>query len=213
MESERPTPRLYLVTPSIKDAAAFARDLESALGADDIAAVLLRLTPGGESELVGRVKLLAPVVQRAGAALVLDGNADLVGRGGADGAHLTGINALQGAIERLKPERIAGAGGLTTRHDAMLAAEAGADYVLFGEPDFGNERPGLGAIEDRIAWWAEVFEPPCVGYATSLVEVGALAAAGADFVAVADFVWNDPRGPAAAIADAAQCLKQMEAAK
>jgi thiamine-phosphate pyrophosphorylase len=211
-ETERPAPRLYLVTPPVKDAAAFARTLESALGAADIAAVLLRLAPDEEPELVGRIKLLAPLAERAGAALLLDGNADLVGRSGADGAHLTGIHALDGAIGKLKPDRIAGAGGMTTRHDAMLAAEADADYILFGEPDLNGERPSLSAIEDRVSWWAEVFQPPCVGYATNLEEIAALAAAGADFVAV-DFVWDDPRGLAAAVADAAQRLKQTEAAK
>ena len=212
-EAERPAPRLYLVTPPIKDALAFARALAPALGAADAAAVLLRLAPGDEPELLGRIKVIAPIAERAGAALVLDGNVDLVGRSGADGAHLTGIHALQGAIRRLKPDRIAGAGGMTTRHDAMLAAEADADYVLFGEPDLNGERPSLSAIEGRVSWWAEVFQPPCVAYATSLEEVAALAAAGADFVALADFVWNDPRGPAAAIADASQRLTQTEVAK
>jgi thiamine-phosphate pyrophosphorylase len=212
-ESQRPAPRLYLVTPPVQDAAAFALALEPALGAADVAAVLLRLAPGGESELVLRIKLLAPIAQRAGAALLLDGHVDLVGRSGADGAHLTGIHALEGAIERLKPERIAGAGGMTTRHDAMLAAEADADYILFGEPDLNAERPSLVAIADRVSWWAEVFQPPCVAYAASLDEVGPLAAAGADFVAAADFVWEDPRGPAAAVADAAQRLKQTEGAE
>ena len=212
-ESERPAPRLYLVTPPVKDAAAFARALEPALAAADIAAVLLRLELDEEAELIGRIQLLAPLVQRAGAALVLDGNVDLVGRSGADGAHLTGIHAFEGAIDRLKPDRIAGAGGMTTRHDAMLAAEADADYVLFGEPDLNGARPSLSAIEARVAWWAEVFQPPCVAYATSLDEVAALAAVGADFVAVADFVWSDPRGPGAAVRDAAQRLQQTEAAK
>jgi thiamine-phosphate pyrophosphorylase len=212
-ETERPAPRLYLVTPPVRDAEAFARMLEPALDAADIAAVLLRLAPGGESELVTRIKLLGPIAEGAGAALLLDGNVDLVGRSGADGAHLTGIHAVEDAIGRLKPQRIAGAGGLTTRHDAMLAAEAESDYVLFGEPGLNGERPSLTAIEERLSWWQEVFEPPCVGYATSLDEVSALAAAGADFVAVADFVWNDPRGPAAAVADAAQRLKQREGAK
>jgi thiamine-phosphate pyrophosphorylase len=209
----KPAPRLYLITPPVKDAVAFARELQATLEAADVAAVLLRLAHGGESELVDRIKLLAPIAQRSGAALVLDGNVDLVGRSGADGAHLTGIHAVQGEIERLKPDRIAGAGGLTTRHDAMLAAEAGADYVLFGEPDLKNERPGLGAIEERVAWWTEVFQPPCVAYAANVDEVAAFVAAGADFVAVADFVWNDPRGAAAAVADSARRLKQMEPAK
>jgi thiamine-phosphate pyrophosphorylase len=95
----------------------------------------------------------------------------------------------------------------------MLAAEAGADYVLFGEPDLKNERPSLSGIEERVAWWAEVFEPPCVAYAASVDEVAAFVAAGADFVAVTDFVWNDPRGAAAAVADSAMRLKQTEAAK
>jgi thiamine-phosphate pyrophosphorylase len=212
-ETERPAARLYLVTPPVSDAEAFARMLEPALEAADIAAVLLRLEPGGESELVTGIKLLGPIAERAGAALLLDGNVDLVGRSGADGAHLTGIRAVEDCIERLKPDRIAGAGGMTTRHDAMLAAEADADYVLFGEPDLNGERPSLAAIEERVSWWQEVFEPPCVAYATSLDEVSALAAAGADFVAVADFVWNDPRGPAAAVADAAQRLKQPDGAK
>ena len=95
----------------------------------------------------------------------------------------------------------------------MLAAEGGADYVLFGEPDLNGQRPSLTAIEDRISWWAEVFEPPCVGYAAAFDEVTALARAGADFVAIADFVWNDARGAAAAVADAAERLKQTEIAK
>jgi thiamine-phosphate pyrophosphorylase len=209
----QPEPRLYLVTPRVKDAVEFARLLEGALGAADIAAVLLRLAPGDDSELIERISLLTPLAQHAGAALILDGHVDLVGRCGADGAHLSGLHAVEGEVDRLKPGRIAGAGGLVTRHDAMVAAEAGADYVLFGEPDLNGERPSLGAIEERVAWWAEVFEPPCVGYAASLDEVAALAGAGADFVAVADFVWNDPRGVGTAVAEAAQRLKETEAAK
>jgi thiamine-phosphate pyrophosphorylase len=209
-EPKRVAPRLYLVTPQIEDAAAFAGTLEPALAAADIAAVLLRLAPAGESELIRRVKALAPVVQRSGAALVLDGHADIVARAGADGAHLTGINAVNDAIESLKPDRIVGAGGMNTRHDSMLAAEADADYVLFGEPDITGQRPNFGAIEDRVAWWAEVFQPPCVAYAANLEEVGALAAAGADFVAVGDCIWSDARGPAAAIADAAERLALPE---
>jgi thiamine-phosphate pyrophosphorylase len=202
----RVCPRLYLITPLVADAAAFARALEPALAAADIAAVLLRLAPGGESDLVGRIKPLAAIAQRAGVALVLDGVPDLVGRSGADGSHLTGIHAFQAAVERLKPNRIAGAGGLTTRHDAMLAAEGNADYIMFGEPDLNGERPSLGAIEDRVAWWAEVFQLPCVAFAAQLEEVGPLAQAGAEFIAVGDCVWNDPRGSVAAIAQASGSL-------
>jgi thiamine-phosphate pyrophosphorylase len=176
------------------------------LAAADVAAVLLRLAPAGESELVRRVKALAPAVQGHGVALVLDAHPDLVGRAGADGAHLTGIHAFNEAVERLKPERIAGVGGMNTRHDAMLAAEAEADYVMFGEPDAAGQRPSFDAIKDRVAWWAEVFQLPCVAFAAAVDEIGPLAAAGADFVALGDFIWNDQRGLSAAIADAAARL-------
>ena len=69
----------------------------------------------------------------------------------------------------------------------MAAGEAGADYVLFGEPDAEGQRPSAEAIAERLEWWAELFEPPCIGYATSLEEAREFAAAGADFVLVGDF--------------------------
>jgi thiamine-phosphate pyrophosphorylase len=209
-EATRAAPRLYLITPQVEDAAAFAHALEPVLAAADIAAVLLHLTPGGESELIRRVKILAPIVQRADTALILDGHPDIVARSGADGAHLTGIDAFNDAIETLKPDRIAGAGGMDTRHDSMLAAEGGADYVMFGEPDVDRQRPSFGAIEDRVAWWAEVFQSPCVAFAAHLDEVAPLVAAGADFIAVGDCIWSDARGPAVAITNAVERLALPE---
>jgi thiamine-phosphate pyrophosphorylase len=204
----RPMPRLYLATPIVDDPAALLENLNSALATADIAAVLLRLKSTDQRTMITRVKALAPVVQESGAALLLDGNIELVARGGADGAHLTGIDALQEALPSLKPDRIAGIGGLTTRHDSMAAGEAGADYVMFGEPDAHGHRPSLEAIAERLEWWAELFEPPCVGFAGSIEEVHEFVAAGADFVLVGDFVWTDSRGLTAALAEVEQAIKQ-----
>lgn len=184
--------------------------LAPALGAADVAAVLLRLPPTDERGYVNEAKALAPIVQDKGAALILDGRPDLAARAGADGAHLTGIDAFTDALATLKPARIAGCGGLETRHDAMRAAEAGADYVMFGEPDAAGHRPSFEAIAERVAWWAEVFEIPCVGFAASLDEAQALAQAGADFVALGDWLFADGRGCAAALADAARRLAVAE---
>ena len=207
-EPRRPAPRLYLVTP--QDPAGLADKLAQVLGAADVAAVLLRLPQTDERGHVNQAKALAPIVQDKGAALILDGHPDLAVRAGADGAHLTGIDALKDALPTLKPARIAGCGGLETRHDAMLAAEAGVDYVMFGEPDESGSRPSFDAIADRVAWWAEVFEIPCVGFAAALDEVEPLAAAGADFIAVGDCVFADARGCAAALADIARRLALAE---
>jgi thiamine-phosphate pyrophosphorylase len=203
-------PRLYLVTPPIEDATAFAAPLSVALGAGDIAAVLLRLKDGDERGQINSAKTLVRVAQDKDVALIVEARAQLVARAGADGAHLTGIEAFTESLPGLRPDRIAGCGGLASRHDAMLAAEAGADYVMFGEPDEGGVRPAFAAIEERVGWWAEVFEIPCVGYAATLDEVAALVFAGADFVALGDFVWREPQHAAAQVSAAAQRLALPE---
>jgi thiamine-phosphate pyrophosphorylase len=201
-ESARPAQRLYLLTPSVADPAAITDQLGAVLAAADVAAVLLRLASADERTLINRIKVLAPAIQNRGAALVIDGRPDLVARAGADGAHLSGTEALASAIPALKPQRIAGVGNLQTRHDAMVAAEAGADYVMFGEPDSDGRRPSFAAIVERVAWWSELFEIPCVAYAERFDEMGELCTAGADFIAVADPALADPRACAAAMAQA-----------
>jgi thiamine-phosphate pyrophosphorylase len=181
--------------------------LAEALGAADIAAVLLRARDeADEHVMVNEATALAPVVQGKGTALLLENAADLVERVGADGAHLHGVEALKAALPVLKPDRTAGCGRLATRHDAMLAGEVGADYVMFGQLGMPEAEVSFQTIQERVAWWAELFEIPCVGFAQSLEQVEPLAAAGADFVAIGDFVFTDCRGCAVAVADAARRL-------
>ena len=88
----------------------------------------------------------------------------------------------------------------------MLAGEAGADYVMFGEVGAGQRRPSFEAIIERVEWWADLFQIPCVAFAATPEEVGEFAKAGADFVAVGGGIWDDPRGAAAAVAEAARLL-------
>ena len=208
----RPVPRLYLATPVVDDPSQLAASLPGLLAAVDVAAVLLRLRETDQRTMISRIKALVGPVQDGGAALLLDGHVELVARGGADGAHLTGLAAMEDAMPSLKPDRIAGVGGLATRHDSMAAGEAGADYVLFGEPDAEGQRPSAEAIAERLQWWEELFEPPCVGFAASREEAGEFAAAGADFVLVGDFIWADPRGPEAALIEVEQAITQAHAA-
>ena len=208
----RPLPRLYLATPVVDDPKTLIASLPSLLAGANVAAVLVRLKTADPRGMISAIKALAPAIQNAGAALLLDGHVELVARSGADGAHLTGIAALEEALPSLKPDRIAGVGGLATRHDSMTAGELGADYVLFGEPDPKGYRPSMEAIAERLEWWAELFEPPCVGFAASREEAHAFAAAGADFVLVGDFVWADPRGTPAALADVERAIRQGFAA-
>jgi thiamine-phosphate pyrophosphorylase len=205
-------PRLYLATPVIDDPQGLLGILPNLLAEADVAAVLLRLKQADPRTLISRIKALAPTIQDKGAALLLDGHVDLVARAGADGAHLAGLATFEEALPTLKPDRIAGIGGLATRHDSMTAAELGADYVLFGEPDAHGHRPAVEAICERLQWWDELFEPPCAGFAGTIEEVGAFAAAGADFILAGDLIWNAPDGPAACLRAAEQAIRQACAA-
>lgn len=208
---ERAAPRLYLVTPRLGDIGEFGSRLEAALDAADTACVLLNFAgadPGAAKKIA---QALAPLVQKRGAALLISGDPRLAARAGADGAHLriTGEGleqAVADAVESLKPDRIVGAGGLKTRHDAMTAGEADIDYVMFGEPAADLWTPPMAELIEKVSWWSQLFNVPCVAFAPRLEDVAALARAGADFVALGDAVWNDPRGPAAAMRDAAAAL-------
>jgi thiamine-phosphate pyrophosphorylase len=212
-EARRPSPRLYLVAPPVDDPAALARSLADALRDGDAAAVLARLPHGDESFLINYAKMLAGPVQDGGAALLIDHHPDIVARIGADGTHARDAGTLSSAFALLKPEGIVGAGELHSRDDAMRAGEAGADYVMFGEPDRADQRPSFDAIVERVAWWAELFVVPCVAYAAHLDEIGPLSAAGADFIAVESLVWSDARGPHAAIRSLTSRLRVRETAE
>jgi len=195
--------RFYLLTPrlDIVDLDAFAPIFSEALASGAVASVLARVAPGAEGNSKRIVSRLLEIAAPAGAALLVEDDARLAARAGADGVHVSGAGAtLIEALASLKPERIVGAGLLRTRDDAMTAGEAGVDYVMFGEPrPDGFVPPALETLE-RVAWWAEIFEPPCVGYAARLEDVAALLSAGVDFVAMGDAIWKaaSPRDALAA---------------
>jgi thiamine-phosphate pyrophosphorylase len=201
------TPRFYLVTPAIDDPTGLAEFLPAALDAADIAAVLLRLAPADERTLIKRIKSLAPAIQDKDVAVIVDGHPEIVARAGADGCHITGVAGLRDVAPMIKPARILGAGGLTLRDDAMTAGEAGVDYVMFGEPESDGSRPSLGAIIDRVSWWAEVFEIPCVAYAAHMDEIEQLCEAGADFIAFGDTALSGRQDFVYVVREAGQRLK------
>jgi thiamine-phosphate pyrophosphorylase len=70
----------------------------------------------------------------------------------------------------------------------------------------------MEAIAERLQWWDELFEPPCIGFAASRDEASEFAGAGADFVLFGDFIWADPRGAEAALIDVGQAIREAHAA-
>lgn len=193
--------RLYLATPPLADAAAFAPALSEALAAGDVASLLIRFAGADERANEAIVRALAPTAQEKDIAVLVAAAPNVALRAGADGAHVSGCGeALADAIKKLSPRYIVGAGDLKTRDDAMRAGEVGADYVMFSDLD-------REALIERVAWWADLFNTPCVAVANTLADVASLAEAGADFVLLDDAVWRDARGPAAAVAEALARLK------
>lgn len=190
-----PSCSIYLVTPPLAAVAAptFAELLAEVVASAPIASLRVRFEPGAEADARAIVAPLLKLAATADCALLLDGDPRRAARLGADGAHVEGVGeALDDALDSLKPERIVGVGALRMRDDAMTAGEKGVDYVMFGEPRGAAPSMALELLLERVGWWAEIFETPCVAYAESVEAAHRLAAAGADFVAVDRVIWDAP---------------------
>lgn len=178
--------RLILFAPSEENTDALCARLAPLVEAVPFDAVILPVTGSDDRARINHAKSVAAIVQKHNAALLLVDAFELVARTGADGVHLTSAASLSEALAVLKPlDRIVGVGGLKARHDAMEAAEAGTDYVMFGEPRADGSLPLSSAVHERAAWWAELFQTPCVAFATDHEMAVALAETGAEFVAFA----------------------------
>lgn len=189
--------RLYLITPVVEDVAAFRPMLERAV-APPVECVLLRFAASVRRD--DRAALVQ-VVQARGAAALVEAEPREAARIKADGVHLPAADAqLDEALRVLKPDGIVGVGALTSRDIAMTAGEADVDYLMFGEPRQDGYVPPLLTTLDQTRWWAEIFNVPCVAYAERLDDVWPLVEAGAEFVALSDAVWADPRGPEQVVA-------------
>jgi thiamine-phosphate pyrophosphorylase len=209
-EAVKARTRLVLVTPPVEDAVTFAPLLEACCREGDIAAVILRLATDDEVVALSAIRIVATHLQSSGAALLLTDMPALVEAAGADGAHFSNLDQLQTTRTNLAAGKLSGVGGLPSRHDAMVASESGADYVMFGEPDVSGKRPGFSALVERISWWAEIFQLPCVAFAGSIDEVSRLAEARADFVALGDAVWGAGENAPQAVAKATKLIRLPE---
>ncbi len=195
--------RLYLITPPrLDDLAAFGRDLAAALGAGDVAALQIRLKDVPDSVIAAAVEALTPIAHACDVAVILNDRPDLAARLGCDGVHVGQSDAGYAEARRLVGrDRMVGVTCHDSRHLAMEAAEAGADYVAFGAffPTTTKDAP-TRAEPEILTIWQETMEVPCVAIGGITAENAAVVArAGADFAAVSAGVWAHPDGPAAAV--------------
>jgi thiamine-phosphate pyrophosphorylase len=205
----RPPCQLYLISPASIDEI-FVDQLAAALDGGPIAAFQLRLKGQSEDEIARLAGPLQALCAQREVAFIVNDSIALAKRLGADGVHLG-----QGDGDPAEARRILGPSvqiGVTchaSRHLAMEAGEAGADYVAFGAffPTTTKEtehRPEAGIL----SWWSTVFELPCVAIGGITADnARPLVEAGADFLAVSNAVWSHPKGPGAGVAAFAQVLQ------
>lgn len=197
-----PVCRLYLITPPIFEPGAFARDLEAALSGGDVAAVQLRIKDASDEAVRVAARALMPITQDAGAAFILNDRPDLAAQLGADGVHVGQTDTPYAEARAILGEnRIVGVTCHNSRHLAMEAAEAGADYVAFGA-FFPTETKDaqISADIETLEIWAQTMETSCVAIGgITLDNAAPLVRAGADFLAVSAGVWRYPAGPADAV--------------
>jgi len=198
------TCRLYLITPpSIDDLAAFGHVLGGALEAGDVGALQIRLKGAPESVIEAAVRLMRPMTAARDIALILNDRPDLAARFSCDGVHIGQDDvAYVEARRQVGHHRIVGVTCHASRHLAMEAAEAGADYVAFGAffPT-ATKHAKTHADPELLEIWHETMLTPCVAIGgVTTANCRPLVAAGADFIAVSSGVWSLPAGAPAAVA-------------
>lgn len=193
--------RLYLISPPRLSAANFLGPLREALKGGDVASFQLRLKHVSDDDIRRAVDTLRPVVQAAGTAFILNDRPDLAAELGCDGVHIGQEDASYAEARRALPNGIVGVTCHDSRHLAMEAAEAGADYVAFGAffPTQTKE-PKTQASPEILQWWSEMMVVPSVAIGGITVEnAPVLIEAGADFLAVSAGVWEHRGGPEQAV--------------
>jgi thiamine-phosphate pyrophosphorylase len=191
MADATPPCRLFLTLPA-RPSATVERSMAEVLDMTDVACILLRQNGAGvDAALDLRLRELT---RARDVALLTESDAGRAQRTGADGIHIPPDAALYRQTRvHLGQRAIIGVGCNGSRHEAMVLAELGADYVAFGPGPALGER-GRQERAELIAWWSEIFVVPCVAWDVETLEEAAnLAGLGADFVAPSPSFWETGR--------------------
>jgi thiamine-phosphate pyrophosphorylase len=199
-----PDCRLYLITPpAITDLAAFGRALGEALEGGDVGALQLRLKDVDDAIVEAACHVIRPMARARNVPLILNDRPDLAVRFDCDGVHVGQDDAPCAEARRIVGSgRVVGVTCHDSRHLAMDAAEAGADYVAFGAffPTATKDAK-TRADPEILEIWQEIMLTPCVAIGgITPANCGPLVAAGADFIAASAAVWTHPEGPRTAVA-------------
>ena len=193
--------KLYLISPQ-EVGGGFPEQLKAALGGGPVAAFQMRVKDIDQHQLARLAEPLQRICADAGVAFIVNDSMALAKRLGADGVHLGQQDGdPREARSLLGPGAQIGVTCHDSRHLAMEAGDAGADYVAFGAFYPTTTKPSDYRPDPAIlSWWASLFELPCVAIGgITPANAGPLVEAGADFLAVCQAVWSAD-DPGAAVA-------------
>lgn len=212
MANAAPFPcRLCLVTPGDYAVDTLSPKLSAALGAGDIASLVITAPARDPAALRHAANAFVPIAVAHGTAALIHNDARIAAYSKADGLHLDSAEALADAGARRHGDGILGIGNLGSRHAAMEAGEMNPDYVFFGRLDGDSAAEIHPNALDLAAWWSALTViPAMVMGGRDLASVSEAAAAGVPFVALSRAVWDHADGPAAAVRQALEHLTQAE---
>jgi len=196
--------RLVLIAPQ----GAKPQALVDALAGGDVASLILPSWDMDDDAFQRHAEAVVPGAQAAGVAAMIAGEARIAMRARADGIHVeagggNGRRALEEAIEKHQGKLMVGAGGATSRDEALELGEARPDYLFFGRFGYDNKPEPHPRNLKLAAWWAEMVQIPCIVLGGSdIASAVEVARTGADFVALSEAVFGDGVEPAGAVARA-----------
>ncbi len=193
--AEQEQPQTYLITPAHFELSTFPPLLAQALDACPVACVRLAMAGQSEDTIARAADTLREITHARDVALVLSEHLVLVERLGLDGVHLMDASkSVRYARKQLGEDAIIGSFCGTSRHDGLIAGEAGADYISFGPVGETALGDGSRAEQEVFEWWSDVVEVPCVAEGALTLDLVRSLAPYTDFFGIGDEIWaaDDP---------------------
>ena len=189
--------RIVLIAPP----GVSAQSIAAAFEGGDVASLILPENGMDEASFQALAEEIVPVAQAAGVAVIIAGDTRIAGRVQADGIHVeVGKAELAETIGHFQAKMMVGTGGAKTRDDALELGELRPDYIFFGRFGYDNKPEPHPRNLSLGQFWADVIQIPCIVMAGSdLASVTAVAATGAEFVALSSAVFADGVDPKAAV--------------
>jgi len=192
--------RIVLIAPP----GVSAQSIAAAFEGGDVASLILPENGMDEASFQALAEEIVPVAQAVGVAVIIAGDTRIAGRVQADGIHVeVGKAELAETIGHFQAKMMVGTGGAKTRDDALELGELRPDYMFFGRFGYDNKPEPHPRNLSLGQFWADVIQIPCIVMAGSdLASVTAVAATGAEFVALSSAVFAEGVDPKTAVAGA-----------